>query len=423
MPNLLKSFKSLEALVILLFIACLAFEDSILQATPLGYAGAALSVIPLLLLIACNGAGTNTDRTFIIYLIYATAISLVFCILYQDKSAEILLDRAGRAFLLYTFYVYTFLYFKRCHLDIRFPVLLLSILTLLSIVMSMFSATYLNDASILHYSETRNFRPRGFSLEASTYGYLVVSTALLLGWLFRLNIYLTLAAAVTCSALVQSKGAISAISISLLLFLIFNKRQSIYLKLILLVLLGVASTVVLPIVSALYLSDLDNYTSIATRSTMALVSLLSTLSSPLGHGFTGALPYINDNGDHAIAIIKQILPMGLNFSEVSEYFKEGAYKSVSAKSLLFDSIIYFGVPFIVFVIRQVRSKPDSYSPHREILFIFTLLSLAFYIPGVGSYISAMALGLCLNKNNAFLPSITFARTPKTSAARPYIANR
>lgn len=416
MSSLLKSFKSFEALIVLVFISGLAFEDSMLQATPLGYAGAALSVIPLILLIASNGAKTTTDRAFIIYLIYAISISLVFCILYQDKSIEILLDRSSRAFLLYTLYVYAFFYFKRCRLDIRFPVLLLSFVTLLSVSMSMFSADYLNDVSILHYSETRNFRPRGFSLEASTYGYLVVSTALLLGWLLRLNIYLTLSAAVTCSVLVQSKGAISAISISLFIFLIFNRRQSIYLKLILLILLGIVSAVVLPVISALYLSDLDNYTSIATRSTMALVSLLSTLNSPIGHGFTGALPYINENGEHAISLIKEILPFSLNFSEVSEYFKEGAYKSVSAKSFLFDSIIYFGAPFIILITRQIRTRPKTHSAHREILLIFTLLSLAFYIPGIGSYISAMALGLCLNKSNKYLPDAVERQHPRALGA-------
>lgn len=393
---------ALEWPFVYFFFLLLPFEDSVLQATPLGYAGAAASVLPLLAIMVKRFIMNPPPRLFVVYLAYALAVSCFFALFYEARSAVTLIDRGSRSFLLYTLYVYAFLYFKSTRIGMRRPVVLLGGVVLASMVIGAMSHGYLDGTSIFHYNASTNFRPRGFSIEASMYGYLVVASILLVGWFYEWRLAPVLMLALAAAVLVQSKGAISALAVSVVIYLLLRRTLRISLKLLLLVPLLVGAAFLLPLVEALYASDIDSYTSVATRSTMALLSVYSLVHSPFGHGFTGYLPFINEHGMEVVNFLNHLSPVPLNMSEVDEYFKAGNYKSVGAKSLLFDSMIYLGLPFLFCVYRILRKDlspiAQSGSQARAILAYFTIISLAFYIPGVGSYLSAAALGLCFNKH-------------------------
>ncbi len=396
-----KRFGIERYLVFFIFIL-LPFEDSWLQATPLGYAGASLSVVPLLILLVLKTLSGQFSKEFYIFLGYSIIVSLIFTVIYQDLPFDTLIDRGLRVFALYFLYYFTFVYFKESKVDIATPSTLLLIIILTSILIIVFAPEFLNSVSAVHFSETPNFRPRGYSIEASTFGYIAISSILLFCWKKNINIYLGLTASLACTLLISSKGAMMSLLLSAFIYLLLSSKLKLFSKVIGLLLAGFLAIAIAPVIAAVFQADLDEYTSTATRSTMALVSIISVFHSPIGHGFTGYLPYINSNGHYAMDLLSAISPIPLNYSEVANYFVKGAYKSVGAKSFVFDSIIILGLPFIVYFIKIIKLGREkskiSKNPARDILFFYSAISLTFYIPGIGGYISAVIMGACLNGN-------------------------
>ncbi|NBA98229.1 hypothetical protein [Pseudomonas sp. R5(2019)] len=391
-----------EPMIVFIILVFLPFEDSWLQATPLGYAGASLAIIPILILLVLKTVTGQISKSFILYLGYSILLSSLFAFVYQDLPVETLIDRGSRAFILYSLYFFAFIYFKHTKVDIsKASIALVSIIGS-SLLLTLVAPDYLNSISPLHYSDTSNYRPRGYSIEASTFGYIVISSILLLCWLKNINTYIGLGLSLGCALLVNSKGAMIGLLLAWFVYLMLSGNKNLISKVIGLIFVTIAAFIAVPLLAAIFQSDFDEYTSTATRSTMAILSVMSIFHSPLGHGFTGYLPYINYNGQDSIYISKIISPIPLNYSEVSNYFTAGAYKSVGAKSFVFDSIIIFGMPFLIYFFSAIkkgrRLSIIINSPSRDILFYYTIISLVFYIPGIGGYISAVILGICLNRH-------------------------
>lgn len=203
------------------------------------------------------------------------------------------------------------------------------------------------------YQEVKEARPRGFSEEPSqfsaTFSRLLIlyfliqesrrryDSARLIGFLCGLAVLLVL---------LGSKGAVVGIAIALLSFTM-GRRQLPYLVLALPAAWWLATTQIEAISV-----DIEQFSSTATRLTLLVTGIVSTLVNPLGWGFYGFYGAIQTFGGWAIDWIGDRFPVLLVF-EAKDIVEE--LNNVSTKSTPLDFMMTFGWMFIWLMVRIVKT--------------------------------------------------------------------
>lgn len=393
---------SLSNLIVFAFVVSLPFEDSHLQDTPLGYAGASFALIPAGILFILKLLSRKINIFFLAYLLYAIALSTIYLYI-TTYDPYFMLNRGLRLFFLYSIYFFTFSYFITAQFNFSSFVKTVFISALLSLALTIGPADLISNNSLLHFTENQNQRPRGLSIENSMFGFYVACSLLLTGIYYKIPTTSLAIALIITSFLIQSKGALSAAILTALTYFLVFSSSTLLKKLSAFALLAPAACilVILTLLPSL-IADIANYTSVATRATLGILSITALLTDPLGVGFTGYMQHFYDHGPAAMSFLDSISPHPLNFQEVEGYFHEGAYKNVGAKSLFFDMVILFGWPFVilaaVFFVKVIKISRTTNQPQRLLLLLFTFFALFSYVTPTGTYASAAFLGLLLNRN-------------------------
>lgn len=394
-----KSKRGIEFFLIYIIILTLPFENTAFQASFLGVYGAPLSVFPILMLFIFKIFKNELSKSFFMISIYSVLIFIISFFIFNDFDYSIVLNQSLKNLILYLTWIFTFYFFLKTDKVSNFSISCLSILMILIIFFNLFFNDFLQAINFLNYVEIRNSKLRGFSTEGSTYGFLIICVFTLYAWVNKINIFIFISFLVFALLLVSSKGAIFSFLLSYFICcLMFFKRN--LLKTVFMFLSFIFSFIYLysVLIEQLFL-DIEDYTSFSTRFTLFLLGFNSVAISPLGWGFSGYYPYFYIYGDE---IISYISSFNLNFSEVKDYFVVGQTKSVSTKSFFLDSLIVYGLPFIIIyfylIFRGLKYSLQEGDFYRALSINFILISLLFYIPGYGTYISAVALGLSLNSN-------------------------
>ena len=97
-------------------------------------------------------------------------------------------------------------------------------------------------------------------------------------------------------------------------------------------------------------SDVENFTSTASRLTLMLASVQAFIANPFGYGYYGFYGAIQKFGTLAIAQVTEHTL--LIVTELIDIVEE--LNNVSTKTTLFDFILVFGAPFIYFLVRLLR---------------------------------------------------------------------
>lgn len=203
------------------------------------------------------------------------------------------------------------------------------------------------------YHETTDARPRGFSEEASQFSatlsrliiiYFLIqesrkrySSVRLIGFLCALALLLVA---------LGSKGAVFGIVIAVLSFTL-RRRQLPYLLLALPGAWCLASTQ-FDAISV----DIEQFTSTATRLTLLLTGVASTLANPLGWGYYGFYGAIQLFGGWSLVWIGDRLPALLTL-EVRDIIEE--LNNVSTKSTALDFMMICGWLFIWLMAKIVKA--------------------------------------------------------------------
>jgi len=201
-------------------------------------------------------------------------------------------------------------------------------------------------------------RPRGFSYESSTLGSTLMTFGLLAALTARKNMNRLAWLSGTGFALIfcGSKAAFLVFALSITFALVVPKTRrallitpvsvAIFLILGSLVaeqwLTDVFQSLLLP-----FILDIEQSTSIATRSTMILGAILNVIEFPFGVGFTGYIPALVAKIDSAAEISSQLLGMPINLWELESYQTQNSGFAISAKSFFFDQAVVFGMPFVL----------------------------------------------------------------------------
>jgi hypothetical protein len=96
--------------------------------------------------------------------------------------------------------------------------------------------------------------------------------------------------------------------------------------------------------------DVEEYTSVSTRSTLLIAGLFAILVNPFGWGFYGFYGALQSWGRYAIKIIQN--QFDLNLDEVSIIIEE--LKEVSFKNTFVDFIVAYGWWFIALMLSVIR---------------------------------------------------------------------
>lgn len=398
--------KYIEYLLVFLFIILLPFENSFLQESFLGLYGASLSVFPLLLLFLYSVLFNKIEKEFFYLLLYSFLTFFVSLIVFYNLgyNEDIILIQPLKNILLYLTWFYAFFYFKNLKRIkfLKIPIKILIYILLAIIFLTIFFTEYVNNMPILSYGDIRNAKFRGFSLESSTFGFLIVSSFLLYILYYGKRIVLYIPFLVFILFILQSKGGLLSLLLTFLICSLILFKKNLLKNIFYIILFLSFYLITVSYIGEWFTSDIESYTSFATRLTLIVFGLCSVFISPIGWGFSGYYPYFYINLDNIVNYIQAISPISLNFSEVLEYSIVGNFKSVGTKSFIFDCMIVYGFPFILILfiyLKNIISYILAINDYNRLfLLIFILLALLFYNSSFGMYIGAFALGLVFNKN-------------------------
>lgn len=144
-----------------------------------------------------------------------------------------------------------------------------------------------------------------------------------------------------------------------------------------------------PDLTSLLEVDLQNFSSVTTRSGLALAAIMAFLANPFGYGVYGFYPVVADYGIKAIETLPAIM---INLSEIETIVYQ--LESVSFKSTIFDFIVIGGLAFIR-IIYVYFSRIDKSDP-RALIAIFYLIASGFYVEGLQSIGFFLLLGVIFN---------------------------
>jgi hypothetical protein len=223
------------------------------------------------------------------------------------------------------------------------------------------------------YQTVEDHRARGFMQEASYYAHFIGHSFVLLYLIASAGkpirgrtLVINLIVLLVFIWIISSRG--SAISLLVTLLIVVLNRFKIYYFLLIGLLIYFLGNQILD--SFLY--DIDNFTSMATRSSLWLTSINAFIHNPFGYGYYGFYGAIQEFGKMAVETV------GQRTSFITTEL-EGIVEdliNVSTKSTLADFALVFGLPFFIVILRIVKSINTSDIRARAALVYFLISSLS-----------------------------------------------
>jgi hypothetical protein len=402
--------RDLQRLCLYAAVVLTPFQDTILGSTPLGFVGANLSSIPILLCAIIGMICWFRERRYqvsvsaVAWAAYAAVLSIAYVAIWGPESHGFsVVYKTLSMGLTCLLCAYSIFYVDvsptmglRRSVQLAFALLIVGVLVCdVGIAGGGFA-----NSSLLHITPDQGGgRWRSFSAEPSMFSATVVSLGLVGAHLStgRLSRSLTLLVTFALLIVSQSKGALVVVALSGLIILFLNRPS---------VLRGVgyiAASLVVAVPMAilvwrnLTVVDLAQSTStFATRGSMAVWSAIVIAHNPLGVGFSGLYQAITIYLPAAMDWVRQVSPVPLNFVEVGEYVN-GTNVPLDAKCFLLEYTVNLGMPFLVAYIVFWKRVSSALRARRQTILlvatVFLLVSFATYVNALALYAAYFALAL------------------------------
>ncbi len=350
-------------------------------------------------------------KSFFIFSLYSLSVLVIF---YDDYDMIFLFDRGIRFMLLIIPHIAIFIYSTRQTNDTLIKgVFIMFCIILLSFILNLTIPNVVNNTSIVqHTSAFSPDRLRGFTLEASTFGFQFVLVILMM-LSIKKNIsiikdvptILIYGLIVICCIAITSRGTLICFLLTAFLTYVVLSKSSFVIKAIGGSILAVIAYVIFDaFLLNSFISDIEKYNSIATRSSVLLTSVISLLTNPFGYGFFGFLPAMYENGLVAIDVMDAAFPSLFNFNEFALYLRKGETLGVSTKSFFFDWLIFAGLPFLWLYLKSLRYFTKQFiKEHSEAdfsVFVFLIVCTMFFIPIEVRYIASFCLAFLYCKTKS-----------------------
>lgn len=408
--SLLKIIQKIRHVFFVLFIICIPFQDFGLQATFLRFFGATLSNIPLIGLIVTLilgfilGEKTN-KKSFIlsgallVYIIIYSLLVLLFTS--DDNNLTFYIYKLFSNSIIFIFWLIAYIYTKNHLQNIEKYIILAYIINIIGwIICDILS---INLGSMIHFGHDADYpRFHGFTLEASYFCFLTVISGILsisftkskfLKILFFIPIIIIL-------FLGGSKGSLIIFFLAILLYILLNKSYTIYLKLILF-LFGLLTSIAIFYYFLLnsFLIDLEESTSFASRFSSIIATFYILKDFPFGTGFGAFLIVFKDAITQSFNLLNNYIPgIVLNFAEIDNWTSSSRQEGAAIRSIIFQFIAYWGVPFLALFIYYVKVYIRILQDINGCifyLFIFIICGLLTFASF--NYESIIALAIIANK--------------------------
>ncbi|WP_370978060.1 hypothetical protein [Agaribacterium sp. ZY112] len=265
-------------------------------------------------------------------------------------------------------------------------------------VVNLLVPSVVNSSSPLQFSEALSpHRMRGFTFEASMFGFQFVIASLMFACVMKFPLKIVVPLILILCIPITSKGAQIFFMLAVFVAIVqcFIRLQPIAKVLVSICLSTLLIWVSSGYVASMFASDIEKYSSVATRSTIFLTPIVALFSFPQGSGFFGFLPSIYSYGPIAMDFLDAMFPNALNFTEVMPYFVVGNVKGVGTKSFFMDWLLYGGLVFLFFYSKAVGAIFSELSQKKSFypicMFCFVVFSTFFYVPADGRYIAPFAI--------------------------------
>ncbi|MDO6407404.1 hypothetical protein [Pantoea phytobeneficialis] len=347
--------------------------------------------------------GLKIRKEILIFVLLTMSVSTLYFFywsnLFDSLSSLFVLDRGSRYIALFGYYFLSYLY---CSLhpysDLVAASKVIILVILLSIILNYADPNLINHQGLLQFNDFISpDRLRGFALEASVFGFQIVCMVLLIAMIYNLKLHWVLLLTITLAILTTSKGA--ALSFLICMCLYFSANGNVIFRIVLTIFCVTASYIMFKMFFLVALAtDIDNYSSVATRTTMFITGLKILLYNPLGVGYFGYIPAIYDFTPGVIMWMKKIIPY-LNYDEVATYTRLGEYKAIGTKSLFIDCVIMYGFIFLVPFFTITRKVLLIFSKNKDkyayMLTLYVIIANLFFISHIGDYITSFCIAVAL----------------------------
>lgn len=231
---------------------------------------------------------------------------------------------------------------------------------------------YINDFLFgAGYQEQRDGRPRGFSEEASQFS-ATISRFIIIYYLIweskrRCNTYRLIFFLLGLALLLfilGSKGAVISIAVAVL-SIALGLRQLPYLLLVLPMAWFISTTQLETI-----FIDIENFTSVATRFTLMVTGIVSSMVNPFGWGYYGFYGAIHYFGGLSLDFVSGLAP-SLILIEARDIIEN--FHNVSTKSTLLDFTMVFGWSFLWLLVR-ITTLIQFNDPRVRSCFVYVIVS-------------------------------------------------
>jgi O-antigen ligase/polysaccharide polymerase Wzy-like membrane protein len=404
--------KRLLQIFLFLFIALCPIGDFILQGTPLRSLGMSPSIFPLFALALAGSAEwllsakTRVSRGALICFVYVLLTALYgFFVFGVSSHGENLFWKGTTSFislaalLFATQLDYSNSSVVRTAIYAAFTLVVVGFLFGNSNPLGL---PALMENGVLHFTPLTDERPRGLGNEANQ----LSTTAMIIGLLSvhvaRSRAGKILLFLVTIGLLVASgsKGGILTLFICAMIFCIMKWHSKWYQVAGLLFVLFPLGLILIWLIPNLFPEESFAFsTTIPTRFSMIICALMTVAHHPFGVGMPGFLPAVATYLPDAMYALQSIIPIPLNFTEVSGYLVSA--DMVSTKTFFFDQLMHFGIPFALFFLVFITGLLKRLAAKRQTILLIGILACTIaimtYHPGTGIFAIPILFGVALHE--------------------------
>lgn len=398
----------IEKALMAIWIILLPFQDSGLQSVPIGFLGASPAFIPIIILIfvyifqqiaSNHWVKIRKVNFYVVFYMLAVTVFYLFFSGTESHGRNLVL-KSINLFILTVLFLFPIFYIKYDAIKISKYIQIAFLITILGVLFTdVLEIAFFADKGIFHFFPNTNMRPRGFSLESSTLSVMLVTLGLLCAHYAKRKIvrYAYLSVMLTALFFSGSKGGI-VILMLVGTVVYYIKHQSLkWIKPLMFLSVIIVNLLVGVFIIDKLTVDIEEYTSIATRLSMAITSVVISFYNPMGVGFSGFLPAVNEYAPLSMTAIEQVFAVKFNFAEVLSYVSADSDQAVSSKTFLFDYLAFFGIPFVIsFFLFNYCLMRQLLIRKYTLLFVniaYCFLSLCTYNSGLGFYDISLVYGV------------------------------
>lgn len=403
--------RKIQQYALYLAILLFPFQDTVLGKSSLGFIGANISSLPLMLYALIDfyiwlySRKMAISRSGIMWFYYTIILSVIYLAAWGTISHGInVIYKVFSMSIVFSLWVYTiFCIDYTPTLGLKRSTYLAFLLLIIGVVLCDLHLPGLGTFgthSLIHATRPEGSgRWRSFSMEPSTFSATVVSLGAASAYLSNRRKSRILSIILTFILLIASgsKGGLLVLGLSGFFILFLKKPSPLRAIAYLLVCIGLAALTGILVWQQLNTVDMYRATgTFATRLSLAVWTAIVLAHHPWGVGLSGFYEAMTIYLPQSMDWLQRISPVPLNFSEVQEYVY-GTDVPLDTKCFLLEYLVSFGIPFLIAYLMFAKKILQTLLERKQnillVASVFLLIGFSTYVNGLALYAAFYVMGL------------------------------